>query len=102
MANGAIEQGYGSKRGSIPKGQWEVASLMVVVLCTHYGSKLGDGGHPARVLGLRGRPCHQCVTSLADDECVNAACPFFPGGSVTTSEEGERGRLFRSGERVVV
>ena len=90
----AIEQGYGSKRGSIPEGRREVASLVVVVLRTDYGSKLGDGGHPARALGLRGRPCRQCVTSLADDECVNTAVLFFPGGSVTTGEEGERGRLF--------
>lgn len=52
MADGAIEQGYGSKRGSIPEGR--------------------------RALGLRGRPCRQCVTSLADDECVNAARPFLP------------------------
>ena len=88
MADGAIEQGYGSKRGSIPEGQREVASLVVVILRTHYGSD------PARALGLRGRPCYQCVTSLADDECVNVARPFFPGGSVTTGEEGERGRLF--------
>jgi len=38
----AIEQGYGSKRGSIPEGQREVASLVVVVLRTHYDSELGD------------------------------------------------------------
>lgn len=94
VADGAIEQGYGSKRGSIPKGRWEVASLVVVVLRTHYGSELGDGGHPGRVLGLRGQPCRQCVTSLADDECVNAALPFLPRGSMTTGEVGERGRLF--------
>lgn len=78
VADGAIEQGYGSKRGSIPEGQREVALRVVVVLLTHYGSELGDGGHPARALGLRGRPCRQCVTSLADDECVNAARPFLP------------------------
>ena len=78
MADGAIEQGYGSKKGSIPEGRREVASLVVVVLRTHYGSKLGDGGHPALALGLRGRPCRQSVTSLADDECVNAALPFLP------------------------
>ena len=78
MADGAIEQGYGSKRGSIPEGRREVASLVVVVLCTHYDSELGDGGHPARALGLRGWPCRQCVTSLPDDECVNTACPFLP------------------------
>ena len=74
----AIEQGYGLKRGSIPEGWREVASLVVVVLRTHYGSELGDGGHPARALGLRGRPCRQCVTLLAADECVNAARPFLP------------------------
>ena len=74
----AIEQGYGSKRGSIPEGRREVASLMVIVLRTHYDGELGDGGHPAWALGLRGRPGHQCVTSLADDECVNAAHPFLP------------------------
>ena len=51
---GAIEQGYGSKRSSIPEGRREVASLVVIVLHTHYGSELGDGGHPARALGLRG------------------------------------------------
>ena len=78
VADGAIEQGYGSKRGSIPEGRREVASLVVVILRTHYGSELGDRGHPARALGLRGRPCRQCVTSLADDECVNAARPFLP------------------------
>ena len=78
VADGAIEQGYGSKRGSIPEGWREVASLVVVVLRMHYGSELGDGGHPARALGLRGRPCRQCVTSLADDECVNASRPFLP------------------------
>ena len=78
VADGAIEQGYGSKRGSIPEGRREVASLMVVVLRTHYGSELGVGGHPALALGLRGRPCRQCVTSLADEECVNAARPFLP------------------------
>ena len=78
MADGAIEQGYGSKRGSIPEGRREVASLVVVVLRTLYNSELGDGGHPMMVLGLRGRPCRQCVTSLADDECVNAARPFLP------------------------
>ena len=78
MAVGAIEQGYGSKRGSIPEGRREVASLVVVVLRTHYGSELGDGGYPVRALGLRGRPCRQCVTLLADDECVNAARPFLP------------------------
>ena len=78
MPDGAIEQGYGSKRGSIPEGRLEVASLMVVVLRTHYGSELGDGGHPVQALGLRGRPCRQCVTSLADDECVNTASPFLP------------------------
>ena len=72
MADGAIEQGYGSKRGSIPEGRREVASLVVVVLRTHYGSE------PVRALGLRGRPCLQCVTLLADDECVNAARPFLP------------------------
>ena len=72
VADGVVEQGYGSKRGSIPKGRREVASLVVVVLCTHYGS------NPARVLGVRGRPCRQCVTSLADDECINAARPFLP------------------------
>ena len=55
-------------------GKW----LVVVVLRTHYGSELGDGGHPARALGLRGRPCRQCVTSLTDDECINAAHPFLP------------------------
>ena len=91
MADGAIEQGYGSKRGSIPEDRREVASLMVVVLRMHYDSELGDGGHPARALGLRGRPCRQCVHVL-----------FFPDGSVTTGEEGERGHLFRSGERVIV
>ena len=78
VADGKIEQGYGSKRGSIPEGRREVASLMVVVLRTHYSGELRDGDHPARALGLRGRPCHQCVTSLADDECVNAARPFLP------------------------
>ena len=78
VPDGAIEQGYGSKRGSIPEGRREVALLMVVVLRTYYGSELGDGGHPTRALGLRGRPCRQCVTSLADDECVNAARPFLP------------------------
>ena len=78
VLDGEIEQGYGSKRGSIPEGRREVASLVVVVLRTHYGSELGDGGHPAQALGLRGRPCRQCVTSLADDECVNAARPFLP------------------------
>ena len=57
MADGAIEQGYGSKRGSIPEGRREVASLVVIVLHTHYDSELGDGGHPAWALGLRGRPC---------------------------------------------
>ena len=45
VADGAIEQGYGSKRGRKPEGRWEVASLVVVVLHTHYGSELGDGGH---------------------------------------------------------
>lgn len=78
MADGAIEQGYGSKKGSIPEGRREVASLVVVVLRMHYDSELEDGGHPARALGLRGWPCHQCVTSLAADECVNAARPFLP------------------------
>ena len=78
MADGAIEQGYGSKRGSIPEGRREVASLVVIVLRTHYDNKLGDEGHPARALGLGGRPCRQCVTLLADDECVNAARPFLP------------------------
>ena len=59
VAYGAIEQGYGSKRGSIPEGRWEGASLVVIVLRTHYGSELGDGGHPMRALGLRGRrPSH--------------------------------------------
>ena len=48
MADGAIEQGYGSKRGSIPEGQQEVASLVVVVLRTHYGSELGDEAIPRR------------------------------------------------------
>ena len=57
VADGAIEQGYGSKRGSIPEGRREVASLVVVILRTHYGSDLGDGGHPARARGLRGQPC---------------------------------------------
>ena len=51
VPDGAIEQGYGSKRGSIPEDRREVASLVVVVLRTHYGSELGDGGHPARALG---------------------------------------------------
>ena len=78
MADGEIEQGYGSKRGSIPEGRREVALLVVIVLRTHYDNVLGDGGHPARALGLRGRPCRQCVTLLADDECVNAARPFLP------------------------
>ena len=78
VPDGAIEQGYGSKRGSIPEGRREVASLVVVVLRMHYDSELGDGGHPARALGLRGRPCRQCVTLLADDECVNAARLFLP------------------------
>ena len=78
VADGAIEQGYGSKRGSIPEGRQEVASLVVIVLHMHYDSELGDEGHPARALGLRGRPCRQCVTSLADDECVNTARPFLP------------------------
>ena len=68
VADGAIEQGYGSKRGSIPEGRWEVASLVVVVLRTHYDSELGDEGHPVRALGLRVRPCCQCVTPLADDQ----------------------------------
>ena len=77
VEDGAIEQGYGLKRGSIPEGRREVASLVVVVLRTHYGSELGDEGHPAWVLGLRGRPCRQCMTSLTDDECVNAARPFL-------------------------
>ena len=58
VADGAIEQGYGSKRGSIPEGRWEVASLVVIVLHMHYDGELGDGGHPALALGLRGRPCH--------------------------------------------
>ena len=57
VADGVIEQGYGSKRGSIPEGQWEVALLVVIVLRTHYGSELRDRGHPARALGLRGRRC---------------------------------------------
>ncbi len=78
MEGGAIEQGNGSKRGSIPEGRREVASLAVVVLRTHYDSELRDGGHPARALGLRGRPCRQCVILLGDDECVNAARPFLP------------------------
>ena len=78
MPDGEIEQGYGSKRGSIPEGRREVASLVAVVLRTHYGSELGDGGHRVRALGLRGRPCRQCVTSLTDDECVNDAYPFLP------------------------
>ena len=55
-----------------------MALLMVVVLRTHYNNELGDGGHPVLALGLRGRPCCQCVTSLTDDECVNAAHPFLP------------------------
>jgi len=110
MADGAIEQWYGSKRGSIPEGGLEVALLLVVVLRTHYGGELGDRGHAARALGLRGRPCRQCVTSLAADECANAARPFLPRGmesyvSVTTGEEGERRTtavFFRSGERGIV
>ena len=57
VEDGAIEQGYGSKRGSIPEGRREVALLVVIVLHTHHDSELGDGGHPARALGLRGRPC---------------------------------------------
>ena len=78
VADGAIEQRYGVKPGSITEGRWAVASLVVVALRTHYVSELGDGGHPTRALGLRGRPCRQCVTSLADDECVKAARPFLP------------------------
>ena len=78
VADGAIEQGYVSKRGSIAEGRREVASLVVIVLHTHYDSELRVGGHPARAQGLRGRPCPQCVTSLTDDECVNAARPFLP------------------------
>ena len=78
VADGAIERGYGSKRGSIPEGRREVAPLVVVILRTHYSSELWDGGHPARALGLRGRPCRQCMTSLADDECFNTARPFLP------------------------
>ena len=78
MPDGAIEQGYGSKRGSIPEGRREVASLVVIVLHMHYDSELGDEGHPARALGLGGRPCRQCMTSLADDDCVNAGHPFLP------------------------
>ena len=58
VADGAIEQGYGLKRGSIPEGRQEVASLVVIVLRTHYDSELRDGGHPTRELGLGGRPCH--------------------------------------------
>ena len=54
VADGAIEQGYGSKRGSILKGPREVDSLVVVVLRTHYGSELGDGGHLTLALGLIG------------------------------------------------
>ena len=77
VADGAIEQGYGSKRGSIPEGRREVASLVVVVLRTHYDSELGDGGHPTQALGLRGWPCRQCMTSLTD-ECVNGPRPFLP------------------------
>ena len=38
MADEAIEQWYGSKRVSMPEGRLEVASLVVVVLHTHYGS----------------------------------------------------------------
>ena len=53
VADGAIEQGYGSKRGSIPEGRREVASLVVIVLHTHYDSELGDRGHPARALDLK-------------------------------------------------
>ena len=102
MADGAIEQGYGSKRGNIPEGRREVASLVVVVLRTHYDSELGNGGHPAQALGLRRWSCRQCVSLLADDKCFNAAHPFLAGGSVTTVEEGERGHLFRSGEWVIV
>ena len=46
MADGAIEQGYGSKRGSIPEGRREVASLVVVVLRTHYAVSLGTEAIP--------------------------------------------------------
>ena len=103
VEDGAIGQGYGSTRGSIPEGRWEVASLVVVVLHTHYGSELGDGGHPARALGLRGRPCRQCVTSVPTTSASTLHVLFFPGGSVTTGEEGERDAVFfRSGERVIV
>lgn len=62
-ADGAIAQGYGSKRGSIPEGRREAASLIVLLLRRHYGSELGDGGHPALVLGLRRWPCRQCTSS---------------------------------------
>ena len=67
-----------SPTGSIPEGRREVASLVVIVLRTHYDNELGDGGHPTRALGLRGRPCRQCVTSPTNDECVNAARRFLP------------------------
>ena len=76
VADGAIEQGYGSKRGSIPEGRREVASLVVVVLRTHYDSELGDGGHPARALAPRGW-CAS-ASSIADGDNVNTAAPHLP------------------------
>ena len=75
MADGAIEQGYGSKRGSILEGQREVDSLVVVVLRMHYGSELGDGGHPARARSER--TALSSVHDLAHRRQVRQRCTSF-------------------------
>ena len=59
VEDGAIEEGYGSKRGSIPEGRRKVASLMVVVLRTHYDNELGDGCNAPDVT------YHNCIPTLA-------------------------------------
>ena len=60
-------------------GMWQGVRREVGSAHTMYGSKEeGVGGPPAQALGERERPCRQCVTSLADDECVNTARPFLP------------------------
>ena len=76
VVDGAIEQGYGSKRGSIPEGRRDVASLMVVVLRTHYGNELGDGG-PSRAGARSEKTALSSVRDLTRRQRVRQHCTSF-------------------------
>ena len=76
VADGAIEQGYGSKRGSIPEGRREVASLVVVVLRLTLRQRAW-GRRPSRAGARSERTALSLVRDLARRQRVHQCCTSF-------------------------